>query len=54
MIWTIGVDVGGTFTDVTAINENGEIYYSKMPTTPGELHKGIMDSLNVVAGELDR
>ncbi len=49
MPWTIGVDVGGTFTDTTVINDQGEIYYSKVSTTPGRLEQGILNSLVVVS-----
>jgi len=30
----IGIDVGGTFTDVVLIEENGRVHTAKVPTTP--------------------
>ena len=30
----LGVDVGGTFTDVVGINEDGKVYFAKTPSTP--------------------
>jgi len=30
----IGVDVGGTFTDVVAIDGEGAVFYTKTPSTP--------------------
>ena len=33
--WKIGVDVGGTFTDFTLLNENtDELKVHKVPSTP--------------------
>jgi N-methylhydantoinase A/oxoprolinase/acetone carboxylase beta subunit len=38
----IGVDIGGTFTDVVAIDpETGELITAKTPTTPGRLEAGV-------------
>jgi N-methylhydantoinase A/oxoprolinase/acetone carboxylase beta subunit len=32
-VWTIGVDVGGTFTDVVLINEDGTLWdVQKVPS----------------------
>src|SRR5579872_1340985 len=42
---TIGVDIGGTFTDGILVNESGEVSYSKAPTTPQNRFLGIMDAL---------
>lgn len=42
----IGVDVGGTFTDVvTYDNKSGLLDVSKVPTTPDEIEKGIIHAL---------
>ena len=43
--WIIGVDTGGTFTDSVLLGSNGKMLYSKVPTTPGDLSIGIMNSL---------
>jgi N-methylhydantoinase A len=42
----IAVDIGGTFTDLVAIDNQGEIYRSKSLTTPDDLARGIQDCLN--------
>ena len=35
MAWQIGVDVGGTFTDLLALNpESGTFRVAKVPSTP--------------------
>lgn len=48
--WIVGVDVGGTFTDVFAINETtGEIVTAKTPSTPQDQSIGFLNGLNAVA-----
>ena len=34
--YRIGVDVGGTFTDVVAIDEDGETAIAKVDSTPAD------------------
>lgn len=41
----IGIDIGGTFTDGILVSESGEIWYSKVPTTPENRFFGIMSAL---------
>ncbi|MBI4491034.1 MAG: hydantoinase/oxoprolinase family protein [Deltaproteobacteria bacterium] len=41
----IGVDTGGTFTDVVVMSESGEIWTAKAPTTPDDFSRGVMDAL---------
>jgi N-methylhydantoinase A len=44
--WRIGVDIGGTFTDVALVNEDsGETGVVKVPTTPRELTRGVVEAL---------
>jgi N-methylhydantoinase A len=46
-MFRIGIDIGGTFTDLVAINdETGEIINIKVPTTPRNPVNGIINSLN--------
>jgi N-methylhydantoinase A len=47
--WRIGVDVGGTFTDVVAIAPDGTVVLEKTPTTPGDQSDGVMDGLTRLA-----
>ena len=42
----IAVDIGGTFTDLVAIDDQGQIYRSKSLTTPDDLARGIQDCLS--------
>src|SRR5438132_12206249 len=46
MGWRIGVDIGGTFTDVALIEEEtGSIAIAKVPTTPQDFAKGVIAGL---------
>jgi N-methylhydantoinase A len=46
MAWRIGVDIGGTFTDVALVDEaSGEIGVTKVPTTPENLAEGVLGAL---------
>jgi N-methylhydantoinase A len=37
----IGVDIGGTFTDIVALDGEGRLFLTKVPTTPKDLLEGI-------------
>jgi N-methylhydantoinase A len=41
----IAVDIGGTFTDLVAVDDQGQIYRSKSLTTPDDLARAIQDCL---------
>src|SRR5215208_411385 len=40
----VGVDVGGTFTDLVALGE-GRILTAKVPSTPGDQSEGVMNAI---------
>ncbi len=47
--WRVGVDVGGTFTDVVAIRpKSGETRVAKVATRPGDRVDGLLDALAAV------
>lgn len=49
MSFKIGVDVGGTFTDVCMFNEqNGEVMVHKLPSTPSDPSKAIRDGIEQI------
>jgi len=48
----IAVDIGGTFTDLVAVDDQGKIYRSKSLTTPDDLARGIGDCLKGAAIEV--
>ena len=46
MAWRIGVDIGGTFTDVVLVDEEtGRIGVAKAPTTPRDVTQGVIDGI---------
>lgn len=45
----IGADIGGTFTDMVLVDNQGELYRVKAPTTPEDYTQGIMECLNKAA-----
>ena len=48
MTWRIGIDVGGTFTDVAMVDEStGAIEIIKVPTTPSHVEQGVMNGVTV-------
>ncbi|MGI9047911.1 MAG: hydantoinase/oxoprolinase N-terminal domain-containing protein, partial [Rubrobacteraceae bacterium] len=46
----LGVDVGGTFTDLVAL-DNGEILTAKVPSTPQDQSEGVMNSVRAAGIE---
>ena len=53
-MYTVSVDIGGTFTDVVVFDEaNGRTVVGKSLTTPGDLRKGVIDGLKQTADDLD-
>jgi N-methylhydantoinase A len=48
MVWRIGVDIGGTFTDVALVEEaSGRIGVAKVSTTPNDMAEGVLRALAV-------
>src|ERR1700744_6037751 len=46
MAWRIGIDIGGTFTDVAMVEEEtGRIGIAKVLTTPGDFGQGVIDGI---------
>ncbi len=48
----IGIDTGGTFTDVTVLSADGGAIINKAATTPGDFSSGVMNALQVAAESL--
>ena len=48
----MGVDTGGTFTDVVIMSPSGEVWNAKAPTTPDDFSRGVMDALSEAARTL--
>jgi N-methylhydantoinase A len=48
MTWRIGVDIGGTFTDVAVVEEkSGRIGVAKALTTPADFSQGVLSALRM-------
>src|SRR5437870_7779650 len=43
--YIIGVDTGGTFTDVVVLGNGGEVWTAKASTTPDDFSRGVMDAV---------
>src|SRR6476646_8774601 len=51
MAWRIGIDIGGTFTDVALVDDAGaHVGVAKVPTTPGDLAQGVLRALDTAMG----
>jgi N-methylhydantoinase A/oxoprolinase/acetone carboxylase beta subunit len=44
----IGVDIGGTFTDIVALGGDGRLQLTKVPSTPKDLLRGVGDAVRAV------
>lgn len=51
-MFTIGIDVGGTYTDLVAIDRDGNTVFAKSPTTPADQSLGVMNGLEELASRL--
>ncbi len=51
-MYRIGIDVGGTFTDLVAVDESGTVTLAKAASTPGDQSVGVMDGLDRLAEAL--
>jgi N-methylhydantoinase A len=47
--YRVGVDVGGTFTDLICITPDGRVVLDKAPTTPDDQSTGVVDALSQLA-----
>src|SRR5216683_3629083 len=52
-MYRIGVDVGGTFTDLVAVDDFGAATLAKVPSTPDDPSVGVLDGLKLLADTLD-
>ncbi len=44
-MYSIGIDTGGTFTDVILIDEDGNITVKKVPSTPDNPEQAVINGL---------
>jgi N-methylhydantoinase A len=53
-MYRIGIDVGGTFTDLVAVDDLGRTILAKVPSTPADPSIGVLDGLQLLADTLGR
>ena len=52
MSYRLGVDVGGTFTDLLLVDEKtGETKTAKVPSTPDDSSRGVLNGIEKVCAE---
>jgi N-methylhydantoinase A len=51
-VYRIGIDVGGTFTDLVAVDDSGKAALAKVPSTPADPSIGVLDGLQLLANTL--
>src|ERR1700740_3824955 len=51
-MYRIGIDVGGTFTELVAVDDLGETTLAKVPSTPADPSIGVLDGLQLLAETL--
>src|SRR5262249_730733 len=49
----VGIDVGGTFTDLVAASRDGALTVTKVPTTTDDPSRGIVEGLELLASLAD-
>ena len=52
MAYLVGIDIGGTFTDCAIVDGAGKLLTTKVPSTPGDFSRGMMDALDAGAQAL--
>jgi N-methylhydantoinase A len=51
-MFRVGIDVGGTFTDLVAVDDAGGVTLAKSVSTPADPSLGVIDGLDLLAREL--
>src|ERR671936_744245 len=49
MSYLVGIDIGGTFTDCAIVDTAGKLLTTKVPSTPSDFARGMMDALDAGA-----
>src|SRR6185503_12846796 len=51
-MYRIGIDVGGTFTDLVAVDDAGHVTVAKAASTPHDQSEGLIEGLRLLAADL--
>ncbi|MBT8099460.1 MAG: hydantoinase/oxoprolinase family protein, partial [Gammaproteobacteria bacterium] len=51
-MYRIGIDIGGTFTDLVAVDAAGAVTIAKYPSTPADPSIGLVEGLSTLAEEI--
>src|SRR3982750_2362472 len=52
MSYLVGIDIGGTFTDCAIVDRAGKLLTTKVPSTPPDFARGMLDALGAGAEAL--
>ncbi len=52
MSWRVGIDIGGTFTDLVALADDGRLVRHKVSSTPRAPEEGLLDALRALLEEV--
>jgi N-methylhydantoinase A len=52
MSWRVGIDIGGTFTDLVALADDGRLIRHKVSSTPRAPEEGLLDALRALLEEV--
>ena len=47
----VGVDIGGTFTDIVFLNAEGQLFTKKVPSSVDDYARAIVEGMSEVFGE---
>lgn len=53
MSYYIGTDIGGTFTDLVMLSDEGDVIIVKSPTTPSDRTKGVLNAFDNAARQIN-
>src|ERR1700685_2815328 len=48
----VGIDTGGTFTDIVVLHPDGQVTINKSATTPKNFAQGVVDAVGIAAQTL--
>ena len=52
-MYRVSIDIGGTFTDLVAMDDSGDLLNIKVPTTPSNPERGVLDAFELFLKDHD-